>query len=151
MQKRIRNGAIRSVQAAAMFAFVAGCGGDDDDLGSMADSFLNELTEQSEIYCACHQEFGYSSRSECLNDGLTLGPSMRECVKDALAQNEEASKNHLSCVVALERDFTECLDDRWQCSSLDSDGPCFDDYDVGFQNCPPLPSSVDRELDDCGF
>jgi hypothetical protein len=129
------------------------CGGDDSGSSSAeyVDALVAERDTQIEIACDCFDELGFDTPSACQNAQDPIGPSMRDCAKDAFADDENASITYLSCVQPLEENFSECLDDRLECSTIDTNlGPCGQDYGVGAQQCIELPASVRRELENCG-
>lgn len=115
-----------------------------DDL---LDELVLELNHQEYIYCDCWQEYDYTSRSEC--ESFFIGPSQSRCMKDAFAEDLEASRIYLECYVPLEREYTACIDSRLECHDDASTDPCGQDYSVGSDECVDLPTAVERNLDGC--
>lgn len=142
---------IGRVSVALAFGLGFGACKDDDvdAIQGQAAAYLDELEAQSSVVCECHDELGYSDRSQCESDA-ELGPSVRRCMTDAFAADPTASRTYFDCILPLEREFTACIDGRLRCSEiLESVDGCAEDYDVGFERCIDLPESVERALDGC--
>ncbi|MEX1361745.1 MAG: hypothetical protein AB1Z98_01365 [Nannocystaceae bacterium] len=128
------------------------CDGEDDPadrVDSLIDRQVTEIEQQVEIVCDCWDDFGYESRTRCVDDAFDLGPSQVRCIKDAYAEDTSAAIDFLECVLPLEREYTACIDQRLECSDFTSNDPCGEDYSVGYDDCIGLPSTITRDLDAC--
>lgn len=133
---------------AAVLVPLAACEpGDDDHVRSLVDDMVEELNAQNEIGCDCWQELGYASKSGCEDNAIL--PSQRRCIEDALSRDPAASRERFECLVPLESEYTECLDQRLACDDLASEDACANDYEIGVRECLELPASVRRAYDDC--
>lgn len=121
----------------------------EERVGSLVDQQVEEINEQSEVFCDCWEDYGYRSRSECNDDAFVLGPSQVRCIKDAYAQDPQVAVDYLECIVPLEQEYTACVNQRLECSDGLSTDPCGEDFSVGHDNCIGLPSAITRDLDTC--
>jgi len=121
----------------------------DDRVSTLVDQQVEELTEQVDIICDCWEERGFESRTSCHNGILVIGPAQVRCIKDAYAQDADIALDYLECMVPLEREYTECVDERLECSDSSSEHVCSDDYDLGRDSCIGLPPKITRDLFTC--
>ncbi|MEM9458800.1 MAG: hypothetical protein AAGF11_31775 [Myxococcota bacterium] len=129
------------------------CNGDDASpeqrVERLVDDAVTELRAQVSVECDCWADFGHTSRSNCENNALAIGPSEVRCTKEAYAQEPDIALDYLNCVVPLEREYTTCINQRLDCSDPNSQDPCLDDYRIGMDSCIVLPPTITRDLDIC--
>jgi hypothetical protein len=131
------------------------CSSCEKGIDDLVQDVLDQWTRQAEIICECWESLvdgqgnPYASESTCVSDFGAPLPSQRECIESALKQDEPASKEYLNCYLPLEEDLADCFDERLTCSDPTPVTSCFDDYDIGADQCDPLPADVDRALENC--
>ena len=137
------------VRLSLLAGLFAGCG--DDDGGAVSFTALAEQRDvQIDTICDCFDELQWASRSACKNGQNPIGPSMRRCADDALSMDQDAAREYLECYEELERNYSDCLDERLDCDDIESLDACARDYQVGAQDCIELSSKIERNLEDCG-
>lgn len=135
---------------AATAAVSTGCQPEEAGVEELVDDVIGEFNDRLQIACDCFDEYGYEKRSDCLEENGEILPSMRRCVQDAYARNEEAARSYLECRLPLMQELTECVDRKLECNDYESDEVCYDDFQIGARDCIELPNSVERGLEDCG-
>jgi hypothetical protein len=142
----------RSTALVALFVLSSSIAcNEEESLSESVRSFNDELAAQAQIWCECHEMFGYDSTNDCMNSYAPLGPSQERCLEEALSRDEGSARAWLECVLPLEEEYTTCLNAQLVCDPDEIDGVdrCADDYNVGREECIELPVAVDRAIDDC--
>jgi len=122
--------------------------GDDDAVLELIDDALEMENRAIEIICDCWDELDLAdSRNDCLDDQIL--PSQRRCIEDAYLRDAAASRVYLDCLVPLQAELNDCLNDKLECSNVGPTNACFEDFDLGLESCIELPNTVERGLGDC--
>jgi hypothetical protein len=120
---------------------------DSETLEIVVEDVVSELNAQTEVACDCWQQLGFATQMACTDNEIL--PAQRRCIEDALGRDAAQSLERLDCMLPLEAEYTACVDQRLACEDLTTADPCAKDYQLGLQQCPALPGSVQRGYDAC--
>ena len=125
-----------------------GCGGKSLD-GSVEDLY-NELEAQGTIICDCYVEFGIPSREMCEAFWFSRPtPEQQACVVDAMGLDRATSQTAVDCLLAAERDYTDCAAANLDCANDTSLDPCNNTYNAAIMACPDFTPEVDAAGEAC--
>ena len=136
------------IPAALLLGPTQACDPDADDAVLQQISEAIDLENASfEIICDCWDVLLWESRGECLDRQIL--PSQRRCVEDAYLQDPAAAQTYLDCFIPLMSEMETCLNTKLVCDDLGASVACFDDFDLGAEQCIALPAAIERDLEDC--
>jgi hypothetical protein len=120
---------------------------DQEEIAGLVGDYAAEINDQTAVECDCWQELGHGSQSDC--EDRQILPAKRRCLEDAFGREPDNAKERLQCIIPLEAEYTECVDDRLVCDALSEASACVDDYNLGIESCPEFSASVKRAYDEC--
>lgn len=121
----------------------------EESLSKELDRYEDIRNEQVDIACDCYAEFMHADREACIEALGEIRPARRRCLDDAFNQDVVASRSWLDCILPLEIESRDCIDEKLDCDNIAASQACVDDYDLGEKECISLPQSVQRDVDDC--
>jgi hypothetical protein len=118
---------------------------EDDSLENLVDRYVAVVTATSSAFCRCPNSLGFETSEECMEDPVIgiIDEQRRNCIVDALEQDEEAARHHLECLIPVEQDFARCLTQTPDCVDLPFTlEDCLDRYADDAAQCGELPESI---------
>lgn len=132
---------IRVRALAWLVVLASGC-----SVNSLLDRIDNESEKSVDLVCSCTNVF--PDRAMCEQQfGSYLGLFDRDCLEDALAEDKDASKETLKCILDQAKAFNRCLEDKLQCDDPMSIQGCDSTFET---ECPDLPAAVQAKVSACG-
>lgn len=112
------------------------------ELLALIDDYDYERDGSRALLCSCPSELGYASEAECEAGLGDIGPAEKDCIADAFAADEELGRNYLECIVGVQSDYRDCLNEYLACEP-DWTAICDQEKDdAALTNCPELPSDA---------
>lgn len=133
----------------AAVAASTACDAEEVAVEDLVSDRLAASNELATIVCDCSDEWGYAHRSDCMQEWGEVLPAQRRCIQDAYARDEAAARSYLECVLPLQDELNHCIDGKLACGDIGPVDACFDDYDIGFDQCIQLPNAITRGLEQC--
>jgi hypothetical protein len=147
-QELVMNRTFARVLNLLVLTALFGCGDDQGPTARYSDWAQLQRT-QVDAVCDCYQEFGWDRRSECVASHERIGPSQETCATEAIAADRSGQHEFASCLMPLQTNFRNCVDEQLDCADPQSLATCRDDFEVGADRCQ-LPAAVRRDVEDCG-
>lgn len=137
----------RRLGLAVVLVSVAGCPS-PPDISKEIEEYGDLLASTYSLTCECHSDLGYASQPECGDALGVVGPVRRDCMADAL-EDEDDAKAFLDCANLAMRNFELCLEDNVTAGCIEGQYyVCSDAFDAELAECPSV-SALDNFLT-CG-
>ena len=130
-------------------AATTACDAEEVAVEDLVSDRLAASNELADIVCDCSEPWGYEHRSDCMKEWGEVLPAQRRCIQDAYARDEATARSYLECVLPLQDELNDCIDGKLACGDAGPVEACFDDYDIGFDQCIQLPNAITRGLEQC--
>ena len=120
--------------------------------GCSISSLLNKIEKESEesvdLICACDLPTVDGQSCEETFSVSLFGDADRGCIEDALAVDEDASKEALECSLDVMKEYNQCLKDNLDCDDQMSFQVCNEVFN-SFADCPQNSAEVQAEINKC--
>lgn len=98
--------------------------------------------------CACPEDLGFDSMSECSTALGYIDNAERDCFEDAFDGHHGDALDYLECANAALRAYEQCLANNVDCDP-GAHNSCTTVYVVAESGCTQLPPKVDAEFLAC--
>ncbi len=131
-----------SLPLALSLLALAACRGPDLHDAEAAHQLVAEAVsltnERADTFCACADEFGFSSMEECHEYFTYVDPAEHDCLDEVVDEDAEAAREYLECTVVAGEELAECLE-PWTCGDGGLADRCHAAYGEALGECPEMP------------